>query len=34
MYRKIDAKQLQGEAELKGYQGTILIGRDLLSFVL
>lgn len=34
LYREIDAKQLQGEAELQGYQGTILVGRDLLSFVL
>lgn len=34
LYREIDAKRLQLEAELKGYQGTILVGRDLLSFLL
>ncbi len=34
LYREIDAKRLQAEAELQGYQGTILVGRDLLSFVL
>jgi len=34
LYREIDAKRLQVEAELQGYQGTILVGRDLLSFVL
>jgi ribonuclease BN (tRNA processing enzyme) len=34
LYREIDAKRLQREAELKGYQGIILVGRDLLSFIL
>jgi ribonuclease BN (tRNA processing enzyme) len=34
LYREIDAKRLQVEAKLKGYQGTILVGRDLLSFLL
>ena len=34
LYREVDAKRLQAEAELKGYQGTILVGRDLLSFLL
>lgn len=34
LYREINAKQLQAEAESKGYQGTILVGRDLLSFLL
>ncbi len=34
LYREIDAKRLQRDAELKGYQGTILVGRDLLSFIL
>lgn len=34
LYREIDAKRLQVEAALKGYQGTILVGHDLLSFLL
>lgn len=34
LYREIDATRLQVEAELKGYQGTISVGRDLLSFLL
>ena len=34
LYREIDARRLQIEAELQGYQGAILVGRDLLSFLL
>jgi ribonuclease BN (tRNA processing enzyme) len=34
LYREINARQLQEQAEQAGYRGTILVGRDLLSFVL
>ncbi len=34
LYREIDAKQLQAQAAGAGYQGTILVGRDLMSFVM
>ena len=34
IYREIDAKHLQQLAADGGYQGTILVGHDLLSFVL
>lgn len=34
LYREIDATRLQIEAEAQGYTGTILVGRDLLSFLL
>jgi glyoxylase-like metal-dependent hydrolase (beta-lactamase superfamily II) len=34
LYREIDAKRLQVEAELRGYAGTILVGHDLLSFLI
>ncbi len=34
LYRAIDAARLQVEAELGGYTGTILVGHDLLSFLL
>ncbi len=34
LYREIDAPRLQREAEAWGYRGTILVGSDLLSFIL
>ncbi|HEU5230498.1 MAG TPA: ribonuclease Z [Ktedonobacteraceae bacterium] len=34
LYREIDAARLQMLAAQEGYQGTILVGRDLMSFVL
>jgi ribonuclease BN (tRNA processing enzyme) len=34
LYREIDAPKLQTMAEKAGYEGTILVGRDLMSFVL
>ena len=34
LYREIDARHLQALAEQQGYEGTILVGRDLMSFVL
>ena len=34
LYREIDAPGLQILAEKAGYEGTILVGRDLMSFVL
>ena len=34
LYREIDAKQLQAQAAGAGYRGTILVGRDLMSFVI
>ena len=34
LYREIDAPELQALAEKAGYVGTILVGRDLMSFVL
>lgn len=34
LYREIDAPKLQTLAEKAGYEGTILVGRDLMSFVL
>lgn len=34
LYREIDARHLQALAIRSGYRGTILVGRDLLSFVL
>ena len=34
LYRKIDASHLQALAEQVGYEGSILVGRDLMSFVL
>jgi len=34
LYREIDAPGLQVLAEKVGYIGTILVGRDLMSFVL
>ena len=34
LYREIDAPKLQSLAESMGYKGTILVGRDLMSFVL
>jgi ribonuclease BN (tRNA processing enzyme) len=34
LYREIDAPKLQTMAEKAGYGGTILVGRDLMSFVL
>ncbi len=34
LYREIDAAHLQVWAAQKGYQGTIIVGRDLMSFVL
>ncbi|MBV8696105.1 MAG: hypothetical protein JO183_11525, partial [Ktedonobacteraceae bacterium] len=34
LYRQINAAQLQAQAVHRGYQGTILVGRDLMSFML
>ncbi len=34
LYREIDAPNLQALAGQAGYEGTILVGRDLMSFVL
>ncbi|MBO0778513.1 MAG: MBL fold metallo-hydrolase [Ktedonobacteraceae bacterium] len=34
LYRELDAAQLQEQAERAGYQGTILVGRDLMSFMI
>lgn len=34
LYREIDARMLQKEAEARGYRGAIIVGRDLMTFVL
>ena len=34
LYREIDAPRLQAQAEKAGYTGIIIVGRDLMSFVL
>jgi ribonuclease BN (tRNA processing enzyme) len=34
LYRELDAQNLQALAKKEGYVGTILVGRDLMSFVL
>lgn len=34
LYREIEASKLQREAEQQGYTGTIITGRDLMTFVL
>ncbi|GAC1390316.1 MAG: hypothetical protein NVS4B11_05080 [Ktedonobacteraceae bacterium] len=34
LYREIDAIQLQEQANQKQYKGTIIVGRDLMTFVL
>ncbi len=34
LYREIDAPQLQGLAKAAGYQGTIIVGYDLMSFAI
>jgi ribonuclease BN (tRNA processing enzyme) len=34
LYREIDAPRLQSQARGRGYQGSILVGRDLMTFVL
>lgn len=34
LYRELDARALQEQATSRGYTGTILVGRDLQSFVL
>ncbi len=34
LYRELHAAHLQAEARQRGYQGTLLIGHDLMSFVL
>jgi ribonuclease BN (tRNA processing enzyme) len=34
LYREIDAARLQVQAVQRGYGGTIIVGRDLMSFVL
>jgi len=34
LYREIDAQQLQAQSTSAGYQGTILVGKDLMTFVL
>ncbi len=34
LYRQIDASHLQALAEQAGYEGTIIVGRDLMSFVI
>jgi hypothetical protein len=34
LYREIDAPRFQALAEKAGYTGTIIVGRDLMSFVL
>jgi ribonuclease BN (tRNA processing enzyme) len=34
LYREIDAPRLQALAEKAGYMGTIIVGRDLMTFVL
>jgi ribonuclease BN (tRNA processing enzyme) len=34
LYREIDAPRLQAVAEKDGYQGTIMVGRDLMTFVM
>ncbi|TMD63215.1 MAG: ribonuclease Z [Chloroflexi bacterium] len=34
LYREIDARRLQAEAANAGYLGTILVGRDLMTFVI
>lgn len=34
LYREIDARHLQTLAQKAGYEGTIIVGRDLMSFVL
>ncbi|HCJ33662.1 MAG TPA: hypothetical protein DHV65_05100, partial [Ktedonobacter sp.] len=33
LYREIDAQQLQAQSTSAGYQGTILVGKDLMTFV-
>ncbi|MBV9691970.1 MAG: ribonuclease Z [Ktedonobacteraceae bacterium] len=34
LYRQINATQLQAQAVQRGYKGTIIVGRDLMSFML
>ncbi len=34
LYRELDGLRLQAEAQREGYRGTILVGRDLMTFVL
>ena len=34
LYREIDAQRLQAKATAWGYTGTIMVGRDLMSFVI
>ena len=34
LYRELNGKQLQEQASARNYEGTILVGRDLMSFVL
>jgi len=34
LYRELDERALQRQANARGYTGTILVGRDLQSFVL
>jgi ribonuclease BN (tRNA processing enzyme) len=34
LYRELDAHHLQALAEAKGYRGTIVVGRDMMTFVL
>ena len=34
LYREIDAPRLQALAEKDGYEGTLIVGRDLMTFVL
>ncbi len=34
LYREIDAPRLQTQAEKAGYEGSIVVGRDLMSFVI
>ena len=34
LYRELDAKQLQAQAVARKYEGTILVGQDLMVFVL
>lgn len=34
LYRAIDARRLQAQAASRGYRGTIVVGRDLMSFII
>ncbi len=34
LYRELDAKELQAQAVANSYEGTIVVGRDLMTFVL